>query len=551
MNTIRQILQLTLFFSLLVLMTNIHAAPIRVSVSKNPASIDEAFQILFTAESSPDDEPNFSALERDFIVLNQQHSSRTSLINGKASRSIQWILNVQAKKTGQLIIPAIAFGSDLTDPLTIDISDNNSHAQTNDSLFLDVSVNTETPYVQSQVIYTLRLYHRVDIAQAQLTEPELTDAIVTKLTEDKNFTAQIKGIDYAVTERKYAIFPQKSGKMTIKPLTLNAQVLVSSGSNFNDFFNSTRSKRVTSKEIHLEVKPAANNVTHWLTAEQLHISQEWSSDITQMKIGEPLTRTLTLQAKASTVSALPELHSQVPEGLKTYTDQPILKEQKTEDGLMALRQEKIAIIPNKTGTYNLPEIKISWFNTQTNTLETTSLPAQQLTVLASAANAQTEDSKTPITAPTPSTEQTATKDSSPFNWFWVSVVLLILWLLTLFYALSRSKHSVTPIEPKENLNVKQSIKDLKRACAENNALAAKTAILNWGRLTLGLNNLTAIAQLSEPALCEELARLNQVLYAKTSETWQGQRLFLAFLAQQQTSQRPTQTDSLQPLHRLH
>jgi len=63
----------------------------------------------------------------------------------------------------------------------------------------------------------------------------LADAVIEKLTEDSNYGTKINGVDYSVTERKYAIFPQKSGTLTIKPLVLTAAVLSGGRPAFNSF----------------------------------------------------------------------------------------------------------------------------------------------------------------------------------------------------------------------------------------------------------------------------------------------------------------------------
>jgi hypothetical protein len=84
------------------------------------------------------------------------------------------------------------------------------------------------------VLYTVRLYRRVDIT-AGLSDPELGDAVIERLGDDSNYNTQINGVDYGITERKFAIFPQKSGSVTIKPLVLTAEVLDNSRPNFNGF----------------------------------------------------------------------------------------------------------------------------------------------------------------------------------------------------------------------------------------------------------------------------------------------------------------------------
>ena len=401
MNTIKQLLKPELemrfiaslvFFLLLLLILapqSTFAADINVSVDRNPVSLDESFQIIFTATESPDDDPDFSPLEQDFSILNQSNSSSSSWINGKSSKTIQWTLNVMAKQAGSLVIPSVNFGNDVSQSSTILVTENtpNKAVNTDEDLFIEVEAAPENPFIQSQVIYTLRLYTKVDISQARLNEPELADAVIEKLGEDSTYNTQVNGVNYSVTERKYAIFPQKSGQLTIKPLVLTAEVLTSGRPGFNSFFNSqmTKTKRVESKAITLDVKPvpASFNGKHWLSAEQLVLKQEWSGDIQQMKVGEPLTRTLTLVAKGTTVGQLPELNTtNTNDQLKAYPDQPVLKEQKKADGMLAFREEKIALIPSKAGSYTLPAIEIPWFNTKSQKMEIAKIPETTLTAVA-------------------------------------------------------------------------------------------------------------------------------------------------------------------------
>ena len=187
--------QATLFLPLILLNLalflmppHVAAASIIASVDRNPVNLDESFQIIFTATETPDDDPDFSPLEQDFSILNQSQSSNLSWINGQSSKTMQWTVNVMAKNTGSLVIPAIQFGTDTSQPITIMVANGavNKNLQTDEDLFLEVNATPENPYLQAQVIYTLRVYTRVDIAQAKLNEPELADAVVEKLDDDRN-----------------------------------------------------------------------------------------------------------------------------------------------------------------------------------------------------------------------------------------------------------------------------------------------------------------------------------------------------------------------------
>ncbi len=552
-----------LFFLLLsaLMSSNTYAADIRVSVDRNPVSVDESFQITFTASQSPDDDPDFSPLEQDFNIINQSNSSSSSWVNGKSTKVVQWIVNVMAKQTGSLVIPAIKFGKDVSRASSILVADKSSKKalDTNEDLFIDVEASPQNPYIQSQVFYTLRLYTKVNISQARLNEPELSDAVIERLGEDSNYNTQVNGVDYSVTERKYAFFPQKSGKLTIKPLVLTAEVLVNNAQSINPFFNSqmSKTKRVESKSITLDVKPvpAEFKGQHWLSAEQLVLKQEWSTDVAQLKVGEPVTRTLSLVAKGTTVGQLPELNTtQTSEELKAYPDQPVLQEQKKVEGLIAFREEKIALIPSKAGTYPLPAIEIPWFNTQTQKLEIAKIPEETLTTAAVATQPEPAPAPTFTPLETTKTDSVAIADSyqnTPI-WLWVSIFLALGWLITLIVFLRKRRPKAEVwVEDESEINLKAAIKNLKHACANNDALAAKEALLIWGNHKFDTNNLGALAGFCDARLRDEIVLLNQTLYGKESTQWEGKKLFQAFTENKARGAiKETVDKSLEPLYKL-
>lgn len=563
MTNMNAIKKLFLLLLLLNFVPDAVAAQIDVSFDRSSVSLNEAFQIIFTANGTPDNDPDFSPLEQDFEILGQSQSSNSSWINGQSSKTIQWTLNVMAKHPGTLVVPPVKFGDDVSLPANILVTQviANKAVDTGDDLFLDVEVSPQSPYVQSQVLYTVRLYRRVEIAQAGLNEPELGDAVIEKLGDDTNYNTQIDGVNYLVTERKYAIFPQKSGSVTIKPLVLTAEVVANSRPNFNGFFNSqtTRTKKILSKAVTLDVKPAPAAFTgrHWLSAEQLVLKEEWSGDNQQMRVGEPLTRTLTLLAKGATVGQLPEINTgKIDDRLKTYPDQPVLQEQKKPEGLIAFREEKIAIIPSKAGFYKLPAIEIPWFNSQSQKMEVAKIPEATITVMEAAGT-----QPAPVVPAAPAVQQPQqAEEAAPLTnppqqqnvWLWVSVFLAAGWLATLVYFLAKRPAKKPVVEKTEpEIRLADSVKKLKKACMDNNAAAAKDALLAWGRQKSGAASLGAIAELSEARLRDEILLLNQVLYGKEAGQWQGKKLYQAFVENKAREKiAAKEDDKLEPLYRL-
>jgi hypothetical protein len=218
-----------------------------------------------------------------------------------------------------------------------------------------------------------------------------------------------------------------------------------------------------------------------------------------------------------------------------------------------MREEKIALIPSKTGSYTLPAIKIPWFNTQTKKMETATIPETTITVVGGAATptvATPEATKPQQNATTPIIQAPVAQQTS--YWLWISLLLALGWLITLFYFLTK-RPAVQPVieNTAADLSLKANINLLKKACADNNALAAKNALLAWGSVKFGATSLGVCANNCDARLRDEILQLNQVLYGKDAHQWTGKKLFQAFVENNARAKMPVvENEGLEPLFRL-
>tara|TARA_R110002050_G_scaffold9504_1_gene33385 strand:- start:548439 stop:550187 length:1749 start_codon:yes stop_codon:yes gene_type:complete len=546
-----------LMFLLILFSMSVSANQIDLTVDRNPIVLTDSFQLTFSTTESPDDDPNFDPLKQDFDIINQQKSSQLSWVNGATNKTIQWTLNVMAKRSGDLQIPAIFFGNDASQPLSITVIETTplSAISDDDELFLEVEANPTKAYVQSQVLYTVRFYHRINLAQATLSDPELDNAVIEKIAEDSQYNTKIKGMTYRVTERKYAIFPQQSGAITIAPLVLTAEVVTADPrSRYNSLFSnqSTQTKRILSKAINLNVQaaPASFNNKHWLPAEQVALRETWSNNQLQVKVGEPITRTLTIFAKGATSSQLPDLSIQQSQSeLKFYPDQAVMNDQRNADGILAVREQKMAFIPAKAGNFTLPAINLPWFNTQSQEIEYAQLP--EVTLVAIASEATETIVQNPNTPKMPAVQQLAettlpTSSAKGTNiWMWTSLGLGFTWLVTLVFIFwsryskprptLKAKIDITAIKPQD------ITKELKTACTRNQPQAAQQALIKWASINYNIINLAELSVHCGVDLQAELNKLNHALYAKEKVAWDGSGLLQAIMAKQ-TQKSPSEND---------
>jgi hypothetical protein len=542
------------------------AALIQATPDRNPVRLQESFNLVFSSDEAPDGEPDFSPLEKDFEMQGQSQSSQISINNGGMSKQQQWTLQLMPKRAGTLLIPAIAFGADHSAASTLTVLDGASPSANNEeqALFMEVEATPKNPYVQAQVIYTVRVLYRVGLLGGDLPDPAIADALIQRLGDDRKYSAQRQGQQYAVLERQYALFPQKSGLLKLPPMRLEAQIETGARSFFS---RAVRVEQVQSPALDLQVRPipAAFTGAHWLPAARLKLEESWSQNPPHGKAGEPLTRTLTLRADGVTVGVLPELaaNQTLDAAIKPYPDQPVLKEDKSGNGLSSLRQEKIALMPSKAGVFQVPELTIPWWNTQADRLEIAKIPASTLSVEAAAGDTATPPPQAAppapeqANAPLPAAQSMAAPAQIPLQanlWFWISLLLGSAWLATALWTaklLRGRKPAAAQPSDAEPIRKRAARKALRQACRAHDPAAARPALLAWAQAQwpqAAVLTLVEVGRLGGAALAEEIEALNRALYGEHPSAWQGDGLWNAAQACEQATAKPPADSVLAPLY---
>src|SRR5437879_7801619 len=75
--------------------------------------------------------------------------------------------------------------------------------------------NESEVYVHAQLILTLEIKTEMHLQSGSLAKPEISDALIETLTEDEQKEVFEDGVRSVVFTRSYAIFPSKSGTLTI------------------------------------------------------------------------------------------------------------------------------------------------------------------------------------------------------------------------------------------------------------------------------------------------------------------------------------------------
>ncbi len=530
-------------------------AAVTLDITPDPAVANQSVELSFRVTGGVDADPDFTPLEKSFEVLARNRQTTMSWINGNSEQSTTWVLSCMPRGSGPISVPAISFGRQSSTARELEVSD--AAAPTRRSIddadiLLKVSASPQSPYVQQQVVYTIKLLHRIELSNPRFSQLSTSsDAVVKPLTNGRQFSEEIDGRSYEGYEVKYVVFAQKSGKLRIAPLSLTTEVVVGHRSVFDPFAQSLSTKRIESEAVELDVKPVPASFppgATWLPAKRLTLHEEWEPDVKSAEVGAPLTRTVFLWADGLLSGQLPTIKLTTPTGIKLYPDQAQSNDQDTANGYTSVAQQKFAIVANQAGEAQFDEVALPWWNIETDQLEIARLPARALTVNAAPSGA-------PPTAvePVPSGDVEATTPPDIFptsshenSWRMLALLLGIAWLVTLILWWW-SKRGVNPgsaLAPAASTNTTtpphgaRASRDLKGACAVGDARGARDALLAWARGQRGgiaeVRSLRDLALRVGAELGAEITALERHLYGIDAGAWQGQSLWQAFQRQPQT-----------------
>jgi hypothetical protein len=339
----------------------------------------------------------------------------------------------------------------------------------------------------------------------------------------------------------YAIFPQEAGELTIPELVFNAVQPVTRRTMF-DFPGQGRRLRKMSPQLHLTVKPIPKSFTGqvWLPAKNLTLTQNWSDTTQTVSVGDSVTRNITIEADGLLAAQLPALESPQLGNAKVYNDQPTLDDQQSANGVRGKRTDNMAVLPNRAGELQLPEMRVTWWDVDSDTEKVATLPPATLHITGGSQPGAAATAPAPASAAGPAPVAAATPvqpgiGPSHERWWQLATALLALaWLITLHFNWRLRQRATTPAQPVASPATAASetaaFDRLKDTCRVNDPVAARTALNNWARIFYRAPQLHTLEQLvplsGSTTLQREVQQLDNRLFGTHPESsdWNGENL---------------------------
>ncbi len=373
--------------------------------------IDETQTLELTIRTDSRDvqgTPDLQGLTADFEILTTRTSSQYRVINGNVQAWTDWIIALRPLRVGTLKVPPLSYRGEQTQPLELRVTplDPELKKQMSDRVFFETKTEPERPFVQAQVVFIRRLLYAdgTQIYGEMPDTPVVEDAVVIPLGNATSSTVTHNNERYGMIEQRYALFPERSGPLTIPGAVVAGSVRM----NINGRLR-RNGVRVVAEPITLDVRPIPPDYpdnTPWLPATRVDLLEAWDNSPPTFTLGQPLSQTLIVRADAATGSIIPPPDYDIPDShFRSYPAQPDIVDNQRGGGLIGTRSQTWSLIPTAVGQTTLPMVELTWFDTQREEVRVSRLASRSVTVTG---NATQPPAETPGSA-----SGTATAEDQP------------------------------------------------------------------------------------------------------------------------------------------
>ncbi|MBD3582055.1 BatD family protein [Flavobacterium selenitireducens] len=370
-------------------------------VTKQTLGVNETLRVDFVMNDDGDNftPPNFDGFR---IVGGPSQSVSQSWVNGRSSFQKSYIYFLMPTQKGTLTIRSASI--DIrgqvykTNPVKINVTNavqrprqpgEPEPVNVDDAIHLVAEISKTNPYINEPitVVYKLYLSYNVGISNwRELEKPKYNDFwsqnidIKQLVAEQGTFNGE--PVRYVVL-RKTVLYPQKSGKLIIEPLSLDLDIQVPTGR--RDWFGRPQivqdNKRVSAgvKTINVRALPEAGKPEDFSGAVGSFDFNVKPSK-TMLKNGESLDLTVSVSGKGNLkLFDLPK--PVVPSALEMYD--PVHKEnvQTPLSGMTGRVSDTYTIVPTYKGNYPIKPMSFSYFDIKSGRYKTITSPEIMIKVL--------------------------------------------------------------------------------------------------------------------------------------------------------------------------
>ncbi|WP_259068104.1 BatD family protein [Mucilaginibacter sp. X4EP1] len=224
--------------------------------------------------------------------------------------------------------------------------------------FVQTQMDRSTVYAQQPFKITISVLTATwYTAPLEFDNLQIPNAFIMPFDKTVPGIFTINGQNYAGLTFYYIVFPYKEGHYTLPPINIVATTPP---------VGDSKAQRINVKMQALSyiVKPVPKNFSsdNWFVAKDVSIEQRWSRSLSRLKVGDVVTRTITINARGTLPQFIPELKTDSLSWGSVYPQPSTLTDTRDEYDANGQRIQSVTYLLEKEGNFTFPQATIEWFN---------------------------------------------------------------------------------------------------------------------------------------------------------------------------------------------
>lgn len=333
---------------------------------------------------------------------------------------------------------------------------------------------------------------------------------------------QIDDETYFTQRHEFTIYTQRAGEIVVPPFQVRFAGKQSFTSAAEPMEGLTQELRFQSKQ-----PPGTEHLGLVVAAKHMKVSQSWQpATIGPVQAGDVITRTISRRATDTTAMMLPPISNEVPAGVRYYATDPVVKDFTERGASQAERTETLKYQFERPGTFQLPDLLVTWWDSDVGELKRETLAGETIHVAG--------------------TVEAEVTEVAPLSRHSLVIFLLAFLAIGLAAWLGQEpvRRFMTACRARRNNAEALATKRLRAACRRSDAPRAYAALNDWRRAVSANDGGASLDRLLRSPLGKDLQRewtvLSRRLYGirASDSPWSGRPLAEAFA---QTRRRLTTT----------
>ncbi|MEZ9891504.1 BatD family protein [Vibrio lentus] len=180
-----------------------------------------------------------------------------------------------------------------------------------------------------------------------------------------NYTERVDGTTWSRQRWEVTLYPMTSGEFVIPTVPVRIQVSAPDGSNVGGTLYTQPIKFEASLPSGL-----LSDESPWFSATDVDVEQQWQRSSEDLKVGDALTRTVTIKAKDSLSVLLPNvLTNESTQQYQAYPQPNRLDDTQERGDYRSSRIEETVYVIQQGGEFTLPEFTFQWWDSKNQRLE--------------------------------------------------------------------------------------------------------------------------------------------------------------------------------------